>query len=201
MPSEYSETDTPTLPSRPATRSERTCPRPGSAVDSPVSRAPTLCLHRAGPGDPHRRNPRRSRLVARRRALLDDHWHRLRLAENDWSFSALLEAATIQPDRFIDTWWQEKPVSWHYLRPFAILVAKSVYHLSDGSVKAWHAVSIVVHWLNTLLIYQLALWLTRRRLWSLVAGLLFVVYSHNVYAVAWLAARISSCKPSSCSPP
>jgi hypothetical protein len=34
-----------------------------------------------------------------------------------------------------------------------------------------------------------------------VAGLLFVVYSHNVYAVAWLAARISSCKPSSCSPP
>ncbi len=121
--------------------------------------------------------------------FLDDHWHRLRLAENDWSFSALLEAATIQPDRFIDTWWQEKPVSWHYLRPFAILVAKSVYHLSDGSVKAWHAVSIVVHFLNTLLIYQLALWLTRRRLWSLVAGLLFVVYSHNVYAVAWLAAQ------------
>ncbi len=121
--------------------------------------------------------------------FLDDHWHRLRLQENDWSFSALLETATIQPDRFIQTWWQEKPVSWHYLRPVAVLVAKAVYHLSDGSVKAWHAISLVVHCLSTLLIYRLAVQLTHRRFWALVAGLLFVVYSHNLYAVAWLAAQ------------
>jgi len=121
--------------------------------------------------------------------LLDDHWHRLQLQNNDWSLKGLLEATTIQPDRFIDTWWQEKPIRWQYIRPFSVLVAKTVYHLSAGSVKAWHAISIAGHLVNAFLVYHLCLWLTRRRFWSVVGALLFVVYSHSVYAVAWLAAQ------------
>jgi len=121
--------------------------------------------------------------------LLDDHWHRLRLQDDDWSLTSLLEATTIKPDRFIDAWWQEQPVQWQYLRPFAVLVAKSVYHLSGGSVKAWHAISVVLHLINAFLVYRLCLWLTRRRFWSVVGALLFVVYSHSVYAEAWLAAQ------------
>lgn len=120
---------------------------------------------------------------------LDDHWHRLRLADHDWSPTALLDAATIKPDRFMDAWWQEKPIYWQYLRPFAILVAKIVYQLSGGSVKAWHAVSVILHLVNAFMVHRLCLWLTRRRSWSVVGALLFIVYSHNVFAVAWLASQ------------
>ncbi|HOJ72901.1 MAG TPA: hypothetical protein PL151_14545 [Phycisphaerae bacterium] len=121
--------------------------------------------------------------------FLDDHWHALRLAESNWSISELLDATTIAPDRFMGMWWQEKPVSWWYVRPFAVLVAKVVYHLSDGSVKALHAVSIVLHGLNALMVHHLVLRMSRRRFWAVVAALLVVVYSHSVYAVAWLAAQ------------
>ena len=120
---------------------------------------------------------------------LDDHWHRLRLADRDWSLAGLLDAATIKPDRFMDSWWQEKPIYWQYLRPFAILVAKIVYQLSGGSVKAWHAITVVLHLANAFMVHRLCLWLTRRRSWSVVGVLLFIVYSHNVFAVAWLAAQ------------
>ncbi|MBP7936500.1 MAG: hypothetical protein KA354_17815 [Phycisphaerae bacterium] len=120
---------------------------------------------------------------------LDDHLHRLRLADHNWSPAALLDAATIKPDEFIDSWWQEKPIFWQYLRPFAILVAKTVYQLSGGSVKAWHAISLVLHLANAFMVHRLCLWTTRRRSWAVVGALLFIVYSHNVFAVAWLAAQ------------
>lgn len=121
--------------------------------------------------------------------FLDDHWHVLRLAESDWSLSAFFESTTIAPDRFMHAWWQEEPVSWWYIRPFAILVSKVVYHLSGGSVKALHALSILLHGLNALMVHHLVLRMTRRRFWAVVAALLLVVYSHSVYAVAWLAAQ------------
>lgn len=121
--------------------------------------------------------------------FLDDHWHILRLAENNWSLSAFFEATTIAPDRFMGMWWQEEPVSWWYIRPFSMLVSKVVYHLSAGSVKSLHAVSILLHALNALMVHHLVLRMSRRRFWAIVAALLLVVYSHSVYAVAWLAAQ------------
>jgi len=121
--------------------------------------------------------------------LLDDHLHRLRLADHEWSWAGLLKATTIAPETFMHAWWQEKSYSWHYVRPVAVLVAKIVYHLSGGNVKAWHAISILLHFANALMVCLLAFKLTRSRFWSLVGALLFVVYSHSVYAVAWLAAQ------------
>jgi hypothetical protein len=121
--------------------------------------------------------------------FLDDHWHRRQYMDNQWSLAALLDATTIKPDRFMDTWWQEKPIQWQYIRPVSILVAKVVYHLSGGSVKALHAVSLLLHLANALMVQHLCLRLTRKRFWAIVGALLFVVYSHSVYAVAWLASQ------------
>lgn len=121
--------------------------------------------------------------------FLDDHWHALRLAENDWSISALYNATTIVPDRFMGMWWQEEAVSWWYIRPFAVFVAKTVYHFSGGSVKALHLVSILLHLAGALMVHHLVFRMTRKRFWAILAALLFVVHSHSVYAVAWLAAQ------------
>jgi hypothetical protein len=121
--------------------------------------------------------------------FLDDHWHVLRLAESDWSLSAFFNATTIAPDRFMHMWWQEKAISWWYIRPFAMFLSKIVYHCSGGSVKSLHALSILLHLLNALMVHHLVLRMTRRRFWAIVAALLLIVYSHSVYAVAWLAAQ------------
>jgi hypothetical protein len=121
--------------------------------------------------------------------FLDDHWHRRQYLDDQWSLGALLKATTIKPDRFMDTWWQEKPIQWQYIRPVSMLVAKVVYQLSGGSVKALHGLSLLLHLANALMVHHLCLRLTRSRFWSIWGALLFVVYSHSVYAVSWLAAQ------------
>lgn len=121
--------------------------------------------------------------------FLDDHWHRQQYMDDQWSLQAMLDATTIKPDRFMHAWWQAKPIQWQYIRPVSVYIAKVVYHLSDGNVKALHGLSVILHFINAMLVHHVCLRLTRRRFWSLVGALLFVVYSHSVYAVAWLAAQ------------
>jgi hypothetical protein len=121
--------------------------------------------------------------------FLDDHWHRRQYMDDQWSLRALLDATTIKPDVFMESWWQTKPIQWQYIRPVSIFAAKFVYHLSGGSVKALHALSLLLHLANALMVHHLCLRMTRQRFWSIVGALLFVVYSHSVYAVAWLAAQ------------
>ncbi len=121
--------------------------------------------------------------------FLDDHWHQKQLRERGWSWHDLLETATIQPDQFIETWWQDRPIIWKYARPASVALMKCTHGLFGGDVRAHHGVSLVLHYVNAVLIYSLCLWLTRHRFWSLVGGLLFVIYSHSVFAVGWLAAQ------------
>lgn len=121
--------------------------------------------------------------------FLDDHWHRRQYMDDQWSLRSLLDATTIKPDVFMETWWQTEPIQWQYVRPVSMLIAKALYHLSDGSVKALHLLSILLHLANAAMVHHLCLRLTRRRFWSIVGALLFVVYSHSLYAVAWLAAQ------------
>ena len=121
--------------------------------------------------------------------FLDDHWHQARLREMGWSLGELLEATTIDPNWFIDTWWQERSICWRYSRPVSVVLMKTVHHVSSGSVAAHHAVSLVLHFLVACMVHQLCWLLTRNRFWPVVGGLLFVVYSHGVFAVSWLAAQ------------
>ncbi|MCH7700697.1 MAG: hypothetical protein IID37_03315 [Planctomycetes bacterium] len=121
--------------------------------------------------------------------FLDDHWHVRQLREAGWQPADLLDSTTLVPARFMDMWWQEKPIEWHYARPLSVLLMKVVFHLSGHSVVAQHAVSLLLHWICACMVRSLCLSLTRCRPWALVGGLLFVVYSHSVFAVAWLAAQ------------
>ncbi len=121
--------------------------------------------------------------------FFDDHLHYANLNNMGWSYSELLDATTIKPDAFMHTWWQETQIQWRYTRPFSVLLAKSVFELFGRSVLALHALSILLHLANAFMVHHLCLKLTRRRFWSVVGALLFVVYSHSVYAVSWLAAQ------------
>lgn len=123
--------------------------------------------------------------------FLDDHLHVTRFNNKEWSLSHLLDATTIVPGEFMHTWWQEQPVRWQYARPLSVLLGQTVYHLSGGSVKALHALSIALHFAGALMVFYLCCSLTRRPGWSLVGGLLFVIHSHSIYAVGWLAAQNS----------
>jgi hypothetical protein len=121
--------------------------------------------------------------------FFDDHWHRTQYANSDWSFNGLLEAATIDPERFVSHWWQDESIRWIYARPVSVLAAKTIYQASGGSPVALHAFSLMLHILGAFLVYLLCWKLTRRQFWSVAGGLLFIVYSHSIFAVGWLAAQ------------
>jgi len=119
-------------------------------------------------------------------SVLDDHWHQKGLREHGWSYSELMRTLTIEPARWLHHWWQDRPVRFEYGRPLFILAMKIVYVLLGGSRPvALHAFSITLHFVSACLVCYLAWRLTRHRLWSLCAGLLFVVYLHAQVTVAW----------------
>lgn len=118
--------------------------------------------------------------------VLDDWWHQKGLREHGWSLPELLRTLVIAPADFIHCWWQTVDVRWEYARPLFILVMKVAYGVLGGQdPAALHAVSIAVHYASALMIWRLAWLLTARGFWSLVAGLLFVLYPHSVVTVAW----------------
>jgi len=121
--------------------------------------------------------------------FLDDHWHQAQLRQRGWSLDLLFDATTIEPSRFIELWWQDKPAVWRYARPASVALMKLVCDLSDGSAAAQHAVSLALHLLTVWMVYRLCLLLTGHRGWSTVGGLLFAVYVHSIFAVGWIAAQ------------
>ena len=121
--------------------------------------------------------------------VLDDHLHQYALREARWSFTSLIESTTIEPARFIHAWWQDKTVRWDYCRPVTMAWMKVLQSLTGGSVAAQHVSALAWHACCCSLVYGLGYQVTRRRLWSLFAAVVFVIYPHNAYAVSWLAAQ------------
>lgn len=119
----------------------------------------------------------------------DDHWHQRQLRDLGWSFADLLETTRLAPDEIIDAWWQNRSIAFEYARPFAVSVQKCVYYASGGSVVAQHVMSLLLHVLAGALVFELCWQLTRRIGWSLLAGLVHIIYPLSVFAVSWLAAQ------------
>ena len=121
--------------------------------------------------------------------FLDDHWHQSRLSAMGWSIDEMLQATTLEPERFMEAWWQDRSAVWQYSRPVSVFVMKVVHELTDGHIPTHHAVSVLLHFLTACMVFQLCLMLTHNRSWASVGGMLFVVYSHGVFAVSWLASQ------------
>jgi hypothetical protein len=118
--------------------------------------------------------------------VLDDFWHQRGLREHGWGFSEIMRTLNISPADFLHTWWQERDVCWHYLRPFFIVCMKVVFLLiGGGDPMALHAFSLGLHFLSAVMVWRLARRLTGEDVWSLIAGTLFVIYPHAVITVAW----------------
>lgn len=118
--------------------------------------------------------------------ILDDFWHQKGLREHGWSFSELMRTLIIAPADFLQTWWQTKPVAWHYFRPFFILCMKTVFLvLGRGDPMALHAFSLGLHFVSVILVWRLCLRLTGDATWSLIGGLLFAIYPHSTVTVSW----------------
>lgn len=123
-------------------------------------------------------------------SVLDDHWHQRGLRQDGWSLPELLRTLTIDTRDFLDMWWQDKPIRWEYARPAFILAMKTVYHVIGNDDPAYlHGYSILLHWIGALLTWRLCWWLTRRPGWSILGGLIFVVYPHSIISVAWPSAQ------------
>ncbi len=121
--------------------------------------------------------------------FLDDHLHQYALRRTQWCFTDLIESTTIEPARFIHAWWQDKSLRWDYSRPATMAWMKALQSFTGGRIAAQHVSVLAWHACCCLLVYGLGYQVTRRRLWSLFAAVVFVIYPHNAYAVSWLAAQ------------
>lgn len=129
--------------------------------------------------------------------FFDDYWHRATLREFGWGFGDLIESATFDlPGRLAQLWWQEQPLQWRYARPVAMLAMKVELLLSRGCPVGVHTCALFWHAVTTVLLYLLAKWALKHRGWAFVAGVLFAIQPHSVFAVSWIAARnalVSGC--------
>jgi hypothetical protein len=122
--------------------------------------------------------------------VLDDFWHQRGLHKHGWSFSELQRTLILAPAEFLHTWWQTKPVAWHYFRPFFILCMKTVFLLiGNGDPMALHAFSLLLHYASAIMVWRLCRRLTADPTWSLVGGLLFTIYPHSSVTVSWPSAQ------------
>ena len=122
--------------------------------------------------------------------FFDDHWHRVTLRDRGWGFNELVESATFDlPGELTTLWWQDQPLQWRYARPVAMLAMKIEYILTGGEPVGVHLCGVLWHLATGVLVYHLAMWVFGVRLWAFVAGALFLLNPHSVFAVGWTAAR------------
>jgi tetratricopeptide (TPR) repeat protein len=75
-------------------------------------------------------------------------------------------------------------VSGNY-HPFTMLLMAVEYRLFGAHPAGYHAVSLLLHLLNTLLVFRVVLQLSRQEKAALVAALLFAIHPLRVESVAW----------------
>ncbi len=82
------------------------------------------------------------------------------------------------------------PEEYTYFRPLAAYVWDLKFALFGRRIDYYHAVAILVHLINTVLVFVFARrLLDLDRVWSLCASLLFAVFWFNFEPVAWLSAN------------
>ncbi len=79
-----------------------------------------------------------------------------------------------------------QPVMGNY-HPITILVLAIEYHLFGLSSTGYHAVNLILHLLNIILVYKILFRLSKKANVALVAALLFGVHPLHVESVAWAA--------------
>jgi len=122
--------------------------------------------------------------------FFDDHWHRATLRDYGWGFDDLIESATFDlPGRLTHLWWQTQPLRWRYSRAVAMFFMKLEYHLTGASPVGVHACAVGWHLLTAALVYRLAFWAGLTWRWSFLAGAMFILNPHSVFAISWIAAR------------
>jgi hypothetical protein len=117
--------------------------------------------------------------------ILAAFWPGLRSGFHSDDFVLITEA---QLSHFDLGLFKVDPVWWFY-RPFSKLVWLGMYRLWGLNGAPYHLVSLIVHWLNTLLVAALARLLTDRTRLAVGAGLLFALLPFQAESVVWLASQ------------
>jgi tetratricopeptide (TPR) repeat protein len=76
----------------------------------------------------------------------------------------------------------------NYYRPIMYVLYSVIFHLFGLHAGGFHLASVVLHVLDTVLVYLVTLRLFRSSRMALIAGLIFAVHPVHTEAVAWIAA-------------
>lgn len=121
--------------------------------------------------------------------FLDD-WHLLWKAhEAEWTWHSLSSSFTFLDSASISTWNLGEIPAYHYFRPLIIASFKVEMWLWGLSPVGFHAVSLLLHLVSTVLVGALVFAMKGERRLARVGALLFAIQPHNVASVLWTAGR------------
>lgn len=83
-----------------------------------------------------------------------------------------------------------------FYTPLTLTAFRIIYQIFGPNAIAFHAASLLLHFLNALLLFVLFKALTIKKRWAFLGALLFAIHPMNTEAVAWIAALkhpLSSC--------
>jgi tetratricopeptide (TPR) repeat protein len=87
----------------------------------------------------------------------------------------------------VKTWF----TSYHYrlYHPLLFVVYAAEYHIAGLNPHVYHVTSLILHLLNTLLVFWFAYMLSRNHLAAVITALLFGIHPMHVESVVWLPER------------
>lgn len=109
--------------------------------------------------------------------LFDDYTHLAMVRTETWS--AMVARSLLTHPQGGD----------YFFRPLGYLSYWLDYRWAGENAALWHGWNVVIHTINSLLVYVLCRTLLPRPISALVAALLFGVYAAHVEVVSWMAAR------------
>ncbi len=128
-------------------------------------------------------------LPALRSAFVTDDYVLLG-ASRDMSFAAFLKSATVP--------WADPgklELSLHYWRPLSFLTFRALYPLFGAHALPYHLFQLGVHCASVVLVYFLALHLTRSRLAAAVGATVMALDPAGLESIGWISALNSAALP------
>ncbi len=120
---------------------------------------------------------------------LDDYAHYEHLKDGDWSYRSAIDAARLGIVGEVLDLWGRQEAGLRFYRPIAFWIMRAEYTLVHWNPVGMHALSLVWHFVASMLVGLLATACLGRRFWGLVAACLMAIHPTHVGTVYWIACQ------------
>lgn len=120
---------------------------------------------------------------------LDDYAHYEHLREGDWSYRSAVNSAELGIVGEVLDLWGRQEAGLRFYRPVAFWIMRAEYTLVGWNPLGMHLLSLVWHFLCSMLVGVVAARALGRGFWGMVAACLMAIHPAHVGTVYWIACQ------------